>query len=163
MVSECRYSQCIKAAKVGGYCHGHYRQLRVGQELRPLQRQRRPGAVVARDLLGRKECPDCGNWKDEAEFHRNKRRPDGLCHNCKACHLVQQRRLKYGTNPGERCDICGGTKRLSVDHDHSCCSGVRTCGECVRGTLCTPCNMALGGFRDSIDLLRRAVEYLEPR
>src|SRR6202034_170241 len=52
-----------------------------------------------------------------------------------------------------KCAACGslesGTKSgvWSVDHDHGCCPSSdkkeRTCGKCVRGLLCTPCNLAL--------------------
>lgn len=38
----------------------------------------------------------------------------------------------------------GNTKRLSVDHDHSCCPGTVTCGQCIRGLLCAKCNSTLG-------------------
>lgn len=57
------------------------------------------------------------------------------------------------------CDICsqGPTGRwnsLNIDHCHV--SGK------FRGMLCGQCNMALGGFRDDPQLLRKAAEYLEP-
>lgn len=58
------------------------------------------------------------------------------------------------------CAICSGDNSgstkfqfLVVDHDHS--SGY------VRGLLCSRCNMALGGFRDSPDMLHNALEYLD--
>ncbi|WP_081654940.1 endonuclease VII domain-containing protein [Amycolatopsis orientalis] len=67
---------------------------------------------------------------------------------------------------GGACAICqratGKTKRLAVDHDHSCCPGPVSCGKCVRGLLCTPCNKGvLGHLRDSPDALRRAAEYID--
>lgn len=68
---------------------------------------------------------------------------------------------------GGACYICRrargtGRKRLSVDHDHGCCPGSVSCGRCVRGLLCKPCNRdVLGHLRDDVDSLRRAAEYLE--
>jgi hypothetical protein len=47
----------------------------------------------------------------------------------------------------------GKIKKLSVDHDHFT-------GK-VRGLLCNYCNHALGQFRDSVNLLKTAILYLE--
>jgi hypothetical protein len=67
---------------------------------------------------------------------------------------------------GGVCFICrratGASKRLSVDHDHQCCDGPISCGKCVRGLLCGPCNRGvIGHLRDDVDALLRAVEYLK--
>lgn len=57
------------------------------------------------------------------------------------------------------CAICGATNfyqgrtRLGVDHDHK--TGA------VRGLLCHQCNFGIGGLKDSPDLMRRAIAYLE--
>ena len=58
------------------------------------------------------------------------------------------------------CPICTKTflkKGFVVDHDHSCCPGIRSCGKCVRGIVCRGCNVKLGAIdyyftnRDRID------------
>lgn len=48
---------------------------------------------------------------------------------------------------------CTTGKMLAVDHDHDT-------GK-VRGLLCSRCNMGIGLLRDSIDILRSAINYLE--
>ena len=66
---------------------------------------------------------------------------------------------------GGGCAICGGLnatgRALAVDHDHSCCPGEKSCGACVRGLLCDNCNHALGKLKDRVELLRKAISYLE--
>lgn len=63
---------------------------------------------------------------------------------------------------GGLCMICRKKHEmaLSVDHDHACCPGLRSCGKCVRGLLCHHCNIGLGNFHDDQDLLARALDYL---
>ena len=59
---------------------------------------------------------------------------------------------------GGSCAICGThqgelKKRLHVDHCHDT-------GK-VRGLLCDGCNIALGRFKDNLDILHNAIKYLE--
>lgn len=65
---------------------------------------------------------------------------------------------------GGVCAIClratGATRKLSVDHDHKCCAGSQSCGYCVRGLLCRPCNDMLGHARDQWSFFARAIRYL---
>lgn len=82
-------------------------------------------------------------------------------------HIDPHRLRKYGLTPytfrllaeeqGGRCAICRMTPQsigeFVVDHNH------RT-GD-VRGLLCLPCNTGIGHLKDSPDVLRRAVTYLE--
>lgn len=66
-------------------------------------------------------------------------------------------------NSGYPCDICGvilSAKNINIDHDHSCCPGQATCGNCVRGLLCRACNRGIGSFSESLGNLQRAVSYL---
>jgi hypothetical protein len=70
---------------------------------------------------------------------------------------------------GGRCLICGRTANevdphrqiLCVDHDHACCPGVKSCGKCIRGLICSHCNNLLGHARDSIEVLESAIAYLK--
>jgi hypothetical protein len=62
------------------------------------------------------------------------------------------------------CKICGEPEkyknRLSVDHDHSCCPGITSCGKCIRGLLCSNCNRVLGQVNDDKGLLQKMIDYL---
>lgn len=74
---------------------------------------------------------------------------------------------------GGRCAICQrkpGKYRLSVDHDHECCPGARSCGKCIRGLLCGDCNQILlgricqdtrQGKAHAIAVLERAIVHLD--
>ena len=59
-----------------------------------------------------------------------------------------------------KCWICKEIKASVIDHDHSCCTGVWSCGKCVRGVLCSNCNTAIGLLKDSKELLNEAKKYL---
>jgi hypothetical protein len=59
-----------------------------------------------------------------------------------------------------KCWACRENNAANIDHDHSCCPGPYSCGECVRGLLCTGCNSALGHVSDSIEKLDKLKEYL---
>lgn len=72
----------------------------------------------------------------EDEYHTLLESQLGVCKICGTAH-----------NPA----VKGG--RLAVDHDHG--TGA------IRGLLCRQCNSGLGMFRDSPDLMRNAIRYLE--
>jgi len=92
-------------------------------------------------------------------------RSSGMCnsHNVKSKTYsisCMQMAMLYGDGS---CDSCGGVpeKDLHIDHDHNCCAGAKSCGACVRGVLCSRCNIGLGCFSDSPDKLSAAMRYLE--
>lgn len=58
------------------------------------------------------------------------------------------------------CFVEPDNQLLYVDHDHACCPDIGSCGNCIRGLLCSHCNGLLGYARDRIDVLESAVEYL---
>lgn len=54
----------------------------------------------------------------------------------------------------------GEIRQLAVDHDHQCCPSKKSCGKCIRGLLCQACNVGLGAFGDSPELLQAAIQYM---
>ena len=60
-----------------------------------------------------------------------------------------------------QCWICKKSEATHVDHDHACCSGATTCGDCVRGALCNKCNAGIGFFGESVETLKSAIRYLQ--
>jgi hypothetical protein len=120
-----------------------------------------------------RHCASCNTLKSLDEFHNDKNRPLGKSYRCKLCgtrHREKNRLFnsygitykEYGEMFKSQCGLCAicqradtgveRTKNFSIDHCHST-------GE-VRGLLCNWCNQGLGHFRDSPELLTKAVEYL---
>ena len=63
-----------------------------------------------------------------------------------------------------KCAICKGhitefKYNLAVDHNHTCCPSKQSCGNCIRGLLCSNCNLLLGNAQDNIAILLNAIEY----
>lgn len=176
--TPCKFPGCryLDAPDGDGYCRHHWRQQSLGYQLVPLKGTPNRGRlVVVRDTYGNKLCPPCGEWKPEHDFSKNSKSSDGLNGRCRRCHASAQKKAKYGIDLGEfealleaqggQCAICPATARadgvrLSIDHDHACCPGTLSCGKCIRGLLCPDCNRGLGLFRDNIQSLLRAAEYL---
>jgi|SRR5690606_5531818 len=131
-------------------------------------------------------CPDCGRHLPASAFHwRSSGARRSYCLECDAVrskaryndreYVLQKNTRMYGKTPewyreqfrkqGGVCAICQRpepqNKYLCIDHDHACCPPGGSCGACVRGLICSPCNRGLGNLGDSLESLRRAVQYLE--
>ncbi len=80
---------------------------------------------------------------------------------CKAAAFITNSRIpqakqvnrKWYRLKGIRCEICGDTEKLVIDHDHQL--------NVYRGTLCHCCNIGIGMFRENTWKLHQAVKYLE--
>lgn len=136
--------------------------------------------VLPYDDEGRKKCRVCGEFKSTDLFYRHSNTKDGLEGSCKSCKPPQNPdymrsynlRTNYGMTVEDweilfraqdgKCKLCGeGDRPLHVDHDHRCCPAIQTCGACVRGLLCSPCNRFLGRVESAWG--ERALAYINRR
>jgi RNase P subunit RPR2 len=129
-----------------------------------------------------KKCNMCQTVKPLTDYHYNVKNGENYRYaqsRCKECDIIrrekyretakkqrvgQYRLQKYGLTEGEYqdlvlfqnniCAICNkpNNKTLNIDHDHKT-------GK-VRGLLCHYCNIGLGLFKDDIDVLNKAINYL---
>ncbi len=175
MISKpCSFKDCTRPFLARGYCQGHYRQMYRGTKLSELK-NRPIGSPALRDTEGRKKCSRCSEWTSIENYHNQKSTEDGLASTCKRCvrdgHLI----IKYGigidkynemlTNQGGKCTICQKTpetslRNFSVDHDHACCPGKKSCGKCIRSIICGNCNTMIGMANDNSDILVSGAMYI---
>lgn len=131
-----------------------------------------------------KICVRCLTLKSIDRFHKDRTSKDNHKSKCMDCsrgpdgffvdrntRLLTMYRItvedydKKLNEQGGACAICKISKEdygkyFSVDHDHSCCPGKKSCGKCVRDLLCSKCNVGIGNFDDDSDLLLEASNYL---
>ena len=170
----CTVDGCDRPYKARGFCNAHlFRWRKTGEPGAVAVRPRRD--PCARDERGRKFCTRCDRWQPVGDFHKDSRTIDGLNGQCRRCQRDGVLRRSYGITLDEyealvasqrgKCAICDRTPdnggALHIDHDHGCCPGRSTsCGKCIRGLLCSPCNTALGLLGDDPARLWTAMAYL---
>jgi len=134
-----------------------------------------------------KKCSRCKNELDYSYFYSDRTTKDGFTYYCKCCSRENAKkwnsnniekkllnnkkwsdnnilRWKYGSTEeyneicerqNGKCLICDqvSDKKLHMDHCHET--------KKIRGLICNNCNIGLGFFRDNIDFLNSAIEYLK--
>lgn len=167
----CDFPACPKPHNAQGLCVGHTAQRTAGRDLTPLGEYR---STLVRDEQGRKQCRGCDGWFPVDRYAAESKTKDGLRAICDRCERGRKMRSMYGITldeylrlldeQGGVCAVCRRVnedgRELAVDHDHGCCSGRKACGKCVRGLLCSPCNLALGLLREAPEILDAAAAYL---
>ena len=138
---SCNVEGCLTQSRIKGLCDKHYRRLRKNGTT----------DLVVKTL----SC--------SIESCNNRHVAKGLCRK-----HYEMKRQNIIINPEAQklidshnglCNICGsdtagfGRKGFCIDHDHKT-------GK-VRGLLCQKCNIGLGNFNDSPDLLKKAIDYLK--
>lgn len=111
----------------------------------------------------RARCAPCTESQKKSWLSPEKRRKHTIK---KAYGLDWESYLSMMTEQNGQCAICsvdfdmshrpnGGTvpRSACVDHCHST-------GK-VRGILCSSCNIALGFFRDNVDIMKKAIQYIK--
>ena len=105
--------------------------------------------------------------KDNSTELKEKRTEYEKLEHVKKLKIARKLRQRYGITAIQydemlkrqryKCNICGKPhtedKRLSVDHDHK--------SNNVRGLLCGDCNRGIGMFKDNINNLYKAINYLK--
>jgi hypothetical protein len=133
-----------------------------------------------------KECPKCKLLLHKEKFNKSSKLKYGYGVYCKACCSIISKNSNYkypltakknslkkygltleqykeiGNSQNWVCSICNKTETrkgkngkvspLNVDHNHKT-------GK-ARGLLCHLCNVSLGGFQDSEEILTKAINYL---
>ena len=132
---SCSADACKKPHYSLGFCRRHYERHKKGKPL---------------------------NWRYEStagNLIRNRR------YRLKAWYKITLEEFELMAING--CQICGGydERQLHVDHDHDCCPGHITCGQCVRGVVCHRCNSDLqkfdtGQMRSENPNKERVVKYI---
>ena len=169
----CSESECGNLVYATGLCSMHYGRKRRGSRMDTPPQKRLP--ALLRDAAGNKLCRDCLSWLPTGKIGPSSKSSDGMSNSCRDCRSMYYRLRKYSMSrldfdemlisQGSSCAICRTTEPKGrgwcVDHDHDCCPGQEgTCGGCIRGILCSPCNAAIGAMGDSADNLLRAAKYL---
>lgn len=135
-------------------------------------------------ITGVKQCRMCDVVKPISEFYRSKTTGylDPRCKRCATIRRAEHRKTHYEdyvryrrtrnlkrfglshadydrmmVAQGGKCSVCQaeyswGGRRFSVDHCHDTGN--------VRGLLCSHCNTGIGHFKESLQNLQRAMEYL---
>lgn len=107
-----------------------------------------------------RKCPKCGKVLPESMFAPNSDK-------CRICRRDYDWQYRYGLSPEQylelftaqegKCKICEKElpdgEYLHVDHNQAT-------GE-VRGLLCDQCNRGIGFFHENIEVMKRAIKYLE--
>lgn len=118
-------------------------------------------------------CQFCKQDKPAAEFGKAPT-STRYQHWCKSCERNRASVRRHGITVQQKCEIADaaggcaickhpdpGAKGWTVDHDHECCVGEKSCVRCRREILCGWCNKMLGSAFDRPQILEAAVEYLK--
>jgi hypothetical protein len=145
----CQIDKCKNKTVSRNLCSGHYARWKKNKENFDKSPLRKVLQYSEEDVCVIPRCqgkPHAKNMCKQHYSHQNK-------HDINFFSILDM--FEKG------CETCGSFDNLSVDHDHSICSGKRVCEKCFRGILCMKCNVALGSVKDNKKTLKKMIQYLE--
>ena len=115
------------------------------------------------------QCKKCNALKSKKfrdDDPKSRKRIEEKC-KLKRYSLTKEQFEAMREKQENKCNICkkeftGASKvfKPHIDHNHSCCPSLGSCGKCIRGLLCGQCNQYLGIIGDSPDAALRMYKYL---
>ena len=131
------------------------------QDLRNARRALVRTNTGVRIVDGRRICHGCQGAFLPAEYGGN-----NVCATCWRLRRYGLTPETYAALPGADgvCPVCKVGEAAHIDHDHSCCPGRRSCGQCVRGVLCASCNKRIGHLEALIasGVIHTALAWVAP-
>lgn len=96
------------------------------------------------------------------QYYRDNRETEKQRHRNNRHHITQETFDKQLADQDNKCAVClqEFTSTPHIDHDHRCCSPLKSCDKCRRGLLCQDCNLGIGRFKDNVVSLTNAITYL---
>ena len=159
----CTVDGCDRKHYSFGLCELHRDRVRAHGDAgadRPVRLRK-----LRKEQGGTRWCHTCEQWLPISEFWAT----TSDCSRCRQLRNFNMTRIEWEAlfaAQGSCCAICGANTPLGngwhTDHDHGCCpERGRSCGQCVRGILCSGCNTGIGLLGDDSSRLRAAADYLE--
>lgn len=130
-MKTCIIEKCDKKVSARGLCWNHY------------HREYRRGSFHD------SEC--AASWCNKPAKGKS-----GKSRLCNSCYMkLRQYEIDFDSfiNLPNQCEVCGGSYRLSIDHNHETNK--------VRGVLCSYCNPALGLLKEDISIMNKLISYTE--
>ena len=120
--------------------------------LTPSEKNKRYYEAHKEDCLARNAQFYRDNKESQRKRHRNNRHK--ITQDWFEAKLLEQ---------DNKCAVClkEFTDTPHIDHNHDCCPPLKSCDKCRRDLLCEDCNLGLGRFKDDIEVLERAIQYVK--
>lgn len=176
---ECRVTNCTNRIWNGGYvCSTHRYRFNMYKSYDLPSHVGEPSKLnieIAPEWAAGK-CKTHGYLRDNQMYRSHTHQGEYKTKGCRRCVLDRNIKKSYGFSGGideyeelakkqnHKCKICNEEhisisedrskkRKLSIDHNH-------ITGK-FRGIICSSCNCGLGYFKDSIETLQSAIDYLK--